>query len=616
MPEDNVSPTLDLAIRNFARSTKQAAVPQRYVTQVTSIADRKTTGMVTAGVGSVRVRNSVGIAINDWIIAEVDPRAQNQWVFVSFAKKPAGTAPAVPDVYTTVVESPPSEDLTVAASTGQTTTIGASGDPVVIAGDPDKTWPFDLRFLLFDSSGGECVEYTTLALAIAAAATGDTIFAPPGTHTCDALTLPDGVNLVGLDRDNTILTSSAQSTTLTVGNGCFVGNLTATNTRSANPTYAVYMSGDSAEFFNVKMATSNGVGAGGYTYGLYVLNGGTVKCHYCIIEGLMTGGGTGYGALISGSGTLEIHGGYVDSTTYDLYAGNTCTINVFGPVLNNGAVQIVGTGAINGIWYDSAGDFGAYTQGQMSINGTDRLQVDDEGVKSLSRIFEGVWYDYPLLDTTEGDQFRQNAATYPAGWTEVDAPAATNTDNIPSFWFIRGTSTDVSWDYNLQTGVTIESLAASAWASFLFGPFLFRDGTFTADVDYYFQICGNNAGVIDTAKYIRLHLQWSSAGSIWRVQAESDANDGGGQTASGWTTLTAGPIIQPLYFRIGIQNNAAKTTRVYWGSQYHYFFHSLVQQVNETTTWGQVWWRLNQTRGAGIDDYWSLGAVDYQAGIP
>lgn len=351
MPKDNVSPTLDLALRGFAKAAKAASVPQRYVTQVSSIADRKTLGTVAAGVGSVRVRNSVGIAVNDWIIVEVDPRAQNQWVFVSFAKKPSGTAPAVPDVISTTIYSPPSEDLTVAAASGQTTIIGTAGDPTTIVGDVGQgSWPLDAKFVVITPGTGYA-EYATIALAIAAAVSGDTILCPIGTHTCDAQTLPDGVNLVGLDRDNTILTSSAQSTTLTVGN-CYVANLTTTNTRAANPTYAIYMNGDSAEFVNVVASTSNGNGAGSYTYSLYRIGSGTTILRHCQISGIMTAGGTGYGLAADG-GTIEVNGGYVNGTTYDCYAGSGDSIELISPLLENGT--LTGAGTIVGYYTVGAG---------------------------------------------------------------------------------------------------------------------------------------------------------------------------------------------------------------------------------------------------------------------
>jgi len=368
MPRDNVSPTLDLALRSFAKTAKDAAVPQRYVTQVTSITDRKTLGSVTAGVGTVRVRNSVGIAVSDWIIVEVDPKAQNQWVFVSFAKKPSGTAPAVPDVISTTVYSPPSEDLTVAAASGQTTIIGTAGDPTTIVGDVGQgSWPLDAKFVVITPGTGYA-EYTTIALAIAAASSGDTILCPIGTHTCDAQTLPDGVNLVGIDRDNTVLTSSAQATTLTVGNGCYLANITVTNTKSDNPTYAIYMAGgDVAEFCNVKATTSNGNGAGSYTYGLYALSG-TATLRDCWIVGTMTAGGTGYGVAVS-TGTIDIYSGYVNGTTADCYAGNAGVVELHAAHIENGTTQTTGAGSVIG--YYSVGS-GSARRPAMYANGVTR----------------------------------------------------------------------------------------------------------------------------------------------------------------------------------------------------------------------------------------------------
>jgi len=219
--------------------------------------------------------------------------------------------------------------------------------------------------------------------------------------------------------------------------------------------------------------------------------------------------------------------------------------------------------------------------------------------------------DWPLEDGIEGDHFKQYAATYPPGWTEVDPPVASQTNFEFSFWWFRGNAGNPSWDYQKQSGIDIEATPVNQTNSFKFGPILFRDGNYVADVDYLFAIHGETAGAIDLNKYARVHFQWNSAGGIWRVRGESRAGVLDIETAGAWFNLSIHPLIQPLYFRIMVRNDANRMCREYLGIQSINHSHTLLQQVNELTTWGQVYWRLSQTRGVGIEDYLYLGAVDY-----
>lgn len=523
--------------------------------------------------------------------------------------------------------------------------------PVIITNHSSglsRGWPFDNT--VKTDPANPAADTTTVAGAIALAAAGDNIIFGPATYTSDGQTLPDdtAASSVSQDKQDTILQTIVNQSCIIVGTNRtnLISHLTIKNTYTVDTSTIRAITTAANSILDLRdcyLYAYNASVTNAYARALYA--SGTVYATDCKFEADCGYSNITVAVFADNGGIIYLDAGCAcDGLDYDVYAVAGGIIVLNGPVLQNGTIG--GAGTITGWWRDTSGNLHASTTGGGNIDlegtgniiydadadtydtetaddevtryigGNARMQYDDEGIKSLSRILEGVWYDYPLSDTTEGDHFRQNAATYPAGWTEVDAPAATNTNNLYSFWFIRGTSADVSWDYRLQTGITIESMAANAWASFLFGPFLFRDGKYTADVDYYFSIHGQTAAAFDASKYVRVHLQWSSAGSVWRIQGESDANDGGGQTASGWTNLTAGPIVQPLFFRVAIQNNVNKTTREYWGAQYLPAYHSIIQQVDETTTWGQVWWRVHQSRGAGIDDYWSLGAIDYLAGSP
>ena len=223
--------------------------------------------------------------------------------------------------------------------------------------------------------------------------------------------------------------------------------------------------------------------------------------------------------------------------------------------------------------------------------------------------------DWELNDETEGDHFKQNAATYPPGWTEVDAAKETNTNRLFHFWFLRGNSVDTTWDYRKQTGVGIENTSSGRWNSFVFGPILFRDGEYTADLHCYFGIYGETGGAIDLDKYVRVHLWWDSANLLWKVRGESRAGSGDTETSSAWRTFTF-PLNQPIYLRVMIRNVAAKTCRSYIGTQPICRTQSIFQSVGESATWGQVYWRVNLSRGSGLEDYLYIGAIDYYENEP
>lgn len=60
-------------------------------------------------------------------------------------------------------------------------------------------------------------------------------------------------------------------------------------------------------------------------------------------------------------------------------------------------------------------------------------------------------------------------------------------------------------------------------------------------------------------------------------------------------------------------DSGVKTTRQYIGTAYYASSHTQLQEAFPTTppTWGAVWIQLHQTRGAGIQDRFLVGAIDY-----
>lgn len=224
------------------------------------------------------------------------------------------------------------------------------------------------------------------------------------------------------------------------------------------------------------------------------------------------------------------------------------------------------------------------------------------------------WYDYSLLDSADlsgiASHFRDNDTSYPAGWTEVDAPNYTDTNDIYSFWRVQGTSAETNWKYRIQSSLTLESIAANRYISFLLGPIFWRDASYTADLHWRFGMYRDNAGSIDENTYIRVDIYWNSGSSIWQIRGEEQ--DGSTPHASSYVTLDQAPL-RPLWLRVNVQNGAAKRTRAYYGSVQAALGQQLLlsQSPSSAPTWGQVWVQIEMTRGAGLGDMFYMGGIDY-----
>lgn len=234
---------------------------------------------------------------------------------------------------------------------------------------------------------------------------------------------------------------------------------------------------------------------------------------------------------------------------------------------------------------------------------------------STRGIIQGAWFDYGLTDSANASgiaaHFKDNDSSYPDGWTESDAAAITNTNRKYSFWFINGTSVNTAWKYRIHSNIDIESVSAAAFVSFMFGPLFFRDGDFAADVTYRFGMYRNNAGAIDENTYCRVKFYWDSATSLWKIQGEE--SDGATTHTGSIVTLNQDPPLQPMFLRFVVQNSAGKNTRSYFGTSPIPESHTLVfnRSPSAAPTWGTAWLQLEMSRGAGVDDYLYVGAVDY-----
>jgi hypothetical protein len=258
----------------------------------------------------------------------------------------------------------------------------------------------------------------------------------------------------------------------------------------------------------------------------------------------------------------------------------------------------------------------------MSVTQIEDLRKRIERIESFERasliqnsIVQGSWFDYSLIDSanTSGvsSHFKDNTATYPAGWTEADAAVTTMTNDIYSFWTLHGSSVDTTWKYRKKSSINLESLAAT-YASFMFGPLMWRDANYTADLHYRFGIYRNNAGVIDEQTYVRVDFYWNSASAIWQYRLEE--KDGTTAHTSAYVTILDNPPLQGLiWFRMNVLNTATKPVRTHIGTTNKPLTHTLFasQTPSAAPTWGDIWVQIELSRGAGVLDILWLGAIDY-----
>ncbi len=234
---------------------------------------------------------------------------------------------------------------------------------------------------------------------------------------------------------------------------------------------------------------------------------------------------------------------------------------------------------------------------------------------------QSLLFDFPLVDTgSEGSHFLDNDSSFPAGWTESDAADDTSTDVLYSTWYLQGASTETSWKYRIQTSTDLETdIVANASAVFLVGPLQFKDGNFTADVDYYFGIYRNNGGVIDENTFCRIHLQWDSAGGVWQIRGEVKDSSSGTQHDGTYEVFSV-PLNNRVWIALAVQNAATKRCLNYYSpflaktsttAPSNEFMTNLQSQLPTTAlTWGDIWVQFHQTRGAGSKDRVLIGALD------
>lgn len=460
-----------------------------------------------------------------------------------------------------------------------------------------------LAHVLFVSSTAPNADHATIAAAVSAASAGDIILLD--AEMWGRATITKAVTLMGLDPVNTILATSDDDSSalrLTGANGIAIRNLTLNNTGAGTTCICLDITQgyDNHIIDNVIMNKTNGAPTN--SYGIYNVNGTNILLNNVRVT--VTTGTNRYGYfsnLTTGSSARVVGGSYEGSTDDIRLDDAQASVELNDPILENGDLNIA-AGSATGKYLDGTGDI-------YIVSGS---EINTDVILSAG-VTEAIWFDFSLLDTHGSgiaSHFRDNDSSYPAGWTETDAAATTNTNTRYSFWYLLGSNAETSWKYRVQSDITLESLAANTWMSFVFGPIVFRDGGYTADLDYILGIYRNSGG-IDESTYSRVRLHWDSGTSVWQIRGEEKDVTTGVNHDGTYQTLDL-PIHEPLYIRMLVRNVAAKTTRQYWGTQPVADGHSLLQEQAPTVaqTWGQVWLQVEMSRGAGVQDYFYIGALD------
>jgi hypothetical protein len=247
-------------------------------------------------------------------------------------------------------------------------------------------WKLSNEVLVVGVSG----DYATFALAVAAAISGDTILLDIGTWACDGLTLPDGVSLIGVNRDACILSTSTQNNCLMGGNGSYLKDFTIYNTHSdaGSPTRGLYIpAGKMVKADNIISLVENAPGTG---YGFDIIGDASVlkDCEtlvypatdgagfYCESEGnlyLIDCHGEGPYGAVQATGLTRVYGGSFNGSPYgiDDIGGNMLMYNL--PRV--GGNYPYSEGIIQGLWIDAS------SQGQIHSQVDFALYADEMAAK-------------------------------------------------------------------------------------------------------------------------------------------------------------------------------------------------------------------------------------------
>lgn len=234
------------------------------------------------------------------------------------------------------------------------------------------------------------------------------------------------------------------------------------------------------------------------------------------------------------------------------------------------------------------------------------LGTDAKRFLNVQSMFGRASNFVPPLISADGRYFTDNDGSYPAEFTEATAPTSSVTNDPAGFWNILADAASTGYDYRFQTTVNIESDLAANEFYVIYCITISPQDALTANThDWYWGFYVNNAGAIDTTRFVRGQVQWDSAGSQWRVRGQHAT--GGAVTSGSWFTIRSTPI-SPFTLQISVRNGATATGRVQITDQnWQLLGSTLLYSANFSQTWGQIWFRHHMVKAAGNNArlYWS-----------
>lgn len=234
-------------------------------------------------------------------------------------------------------------------------------------------------------------DFSTLAGAIAASSSGDTIKVGPGTYACESIILPDNVNLIGSGSEITFLVSSSSTIVLSAGANCRIKHLSIENQYNTGDIVGVEIDSSGVELYDLNILTFESFD--GEVYGVNVTSGSAFLhlCHVAATEA----DGDGYAVRIIGGADVVVFGGHYEGKTGGVFVDTGASVlYANAPVI---APDPTGSGSSSGAFEDIFGE--------LSLNLDQLADVDTSGVATgdILRSDGADWISDPSYQILFGD---------------------------------------------------------------------------------------------------------------------------------------------------------------------------------------------------------------------
>lgn len=298
-------------------------------------------------------------------------------------------------------------------------------DADTAASSGSGAWPPDGTAMI------DTTEYATFALAAAAASPGDTIKLGGGDYTCDNVSLPRDVTVIGIGLQ-TRLVSSTNANTLTIQRGVHLLNLTIANSyQPADSTECIPLTVDNSDEASSQPARldgcyisgSRGTGSGSTIVGIRATS--YLEVYNSTVH--LLGGEVAYGIECQARIT-SVYNTYINMyygaagtvTSYGLYSNKTGAVT---PFLNLFGGQIEPYSSASSAWDAAYANSGAYVylwytvitgawSGAGNFNGTPIQAAGQPLVRVGNKIFRTI--NAAITSASAGDMIQ----VYPATYTE------------------------------------------------------------------------------------------------------------------------------------------------------------------------------------------------------